>query len=788
MTTAKKNRARRNKARRQRLSEVRASGAAPGTQAPASASAEAEAPERPPELIVVNETSPANDTAHDPYEDPPFDPPDEDDEIFGGSSLARGDAAFETYPNTRAPSPANEETDEDPEAWQPANPPVQPPLPAITIHAYWDRPATAEAFAALAADPRCTRARIEIARGGLDGALAQLGATRAPDLLLLDSTLARTELFAGLAELTARIGPETRIALIGSVNDIGFFRELAARGVCEYFNAPVTADQITGALCALFAETDAARTIAVIGARGGAGASTLARNLAHAIAEAADSRAMLIDLDVHFGAAALACAHAPRIAIADALADENDTQNAPPQRGLCLLAAPAALDATELTDEALDALLAHARRQSPAVVLDLPHAWTHATRRALALADDVVIVARPDLASLRDAKNMLDQLRAAREGKIAPHVVLSMAGAPERPEIAAKDFAEVAGVTPVAIIAFDPVLHAACAVSGRMIAEAAPHAGAAYEALAAHITGVAPHRRAAPAPLVLHDIAERPPLDLTAPAPHDDYLTRARRAALAQPYALPREEDDADFAPPPRRSFRVGRVAAMALVAALAVSGALYKRAGDGAVTLGSAEARAATVQLTAARLPQRAPQIAPSDDLASLYAQAHATQNEADSHALLQRAADGGFAPAHYQLAKRAERAGDLTAARRATERAALLGNTRAMHDLGVYAARGEGGPRDDAAAYRWFRAAAELGVAESQYNLGVLHAEGRGAPADTLEALFWFNVAARFGEDASARIAALEAQVTPLDIEQARARTRTFHTRPPSPGANAL
>lgn len=801
MKAAKKNRARRNKARRHRIEETRRAGTPP---APPPAAYADEASEdivpleelpAPSPVFVEAETAPpsapalqANDTAHDPYDDPPFDPPDDDDEIFGASPFAARTALDDVTPRTYAAAPAND-ADEDPDAWTPL-PTAQPPLPALTIYAFWDRPSSAEAFAAFAADPRAARARVEIFRGGVDGARAHLPTLRRPDLLLLDTTLSRAELFASLADLTAQLGPDTRIAIVGAVNDIGFFRDLAARGVSEYFTAPAASDAIAASLCALYAEAETARTIAVIGARGGVGASTLARNLAHAIAEASESRATLVDLDVHFGAAALDCAHAPRQSLAQALADD---AQAPPARGVCLLATPAALDADALDEAALDALIAHARRQSPAVIIDLPHAWTGLTRSVLARADDVVIVARPDLASLRDAKNMLDQLRAPREGKLSPHVVLSMAGAPERPEIAAKDFAEVAGILPLATIAFDPVLHAACAVSGRMIAEADPRAAAAYETIAAHITGVAPERRSAPAPLVLHDIAAEAPLDLTARAA-EDYLTRARRAALATPYAPAVEDDDDDYAPPPRRApFRIGRVAAMALVAALAVSGALYKRAGEG-VSLGPAEAQASAVRLTAAVSTRVAPAPAlPSADLATLARQARAALEAGDAQTartLYERAADGGYAPAHYRLAKLAEGAGDLTQARRATERAAHLGHVRAMHDLGVYAARGEGGPRDDAAAYRWFRQAAEFGLPESQFNLGVLHAEGRGAPPNEAEALFWFEVAARTARDeqVTARITALEAELTPLEIEQARARAAAFHPRTPSPGANGV
>jgi localization factor PodJL len=145
----------------------------------------------------------------------------------------------------------------------------------------------------------------------------------------------------------------------------------------------------------------------------------------------------------------------------------------------------------------------------------------------------------------------------------------------------------------------------------------------------------------------------------------------------------------------------------------------------------------------------------------------------------------------AQYRLAKLYERGegvqADLAVARQWTERAAGAGNRRAMHDLGVYFARGEGAPLDEAAAFRWFRQAAELGVADSQYNLGVLYQQGRGVNASASEALFWFLVAARQGDqDAGARATALEGQLQPIQVEQARARAQAFRPRAASAVAN--
>jgi localization factor PodJL len=128
-----------------------------------------------------------------------------------------------------------------------------------------------------------------------------------------------------------------------------------------------------------------------------------------------------------------------------------------------------------------------------------------------------------------------------------------------------------------------------------------------------------------------------------------------------------------------------------------------------------------------------------------------------------------------------------NLVLARHWTERAAHGGNVRAMHDMGVYLARGEGASLDAAGAFRWFRAAADYGVADSQYNLGVLYAQGRGVNADAKEALFWFLVAGRHGDtNAVDRAVEMATHLSEADVDAIRDRARAFDTQPPNEEAN--
>ncbi len=742
--------------------------------------------------------------AADDFDDPPFDPPDEDDEILRGNPFSHllveeeDDACEEArtrWGEGRRKPPTLTPTDEH-----------EPPAPAIAIHVSWTRTEIAELITKAGADRRLARAEISYERGDIEGAAARFA--------MLDTTLTGADLLAAVDRLMRALNKDTKILIFGAVNDVRLYRDLAQRGVCDYLVPPVAEDDLVRLLCALYAEKDTARTIAVIGARGGVGASTLAQNIAWSITERHRVGAALVDLDIPFGTSAFNFGPMARQSITDILqapdsADEALAAHAAAtgRKRLRVLTAPATLErGSDLDLEALDTALKSVRRTSPFVVLDLPHAWNGWVKRALTAADEVLIVAGPDLASLRNAKNMVDQLTPARA--TAPHVALAMVGARKQQEISLKDFSDTVGGPPIATFGFDPALFGEAAIKGQMIGEIAPRsrAAAAIDALTCALTGLTPSPEEAPereAPAIAEEgapaaIAASPPaepvqlelplgppapkppvLDLVlhAPPPEAPYIVRARGAAQTS------------FRPKPARR-RKRQSGARGVSVAARVLG------GIAALSLVACAFRAAEPQAPAAPRAHAALPAAPRTTPADSYGQALAKIGASDFAAaapLLRSAAERGFAPAQYRLAKLYERGqglgADLTMARIWTERAAEAGNCAAMHDLGVYYARGEGAPADLAAAYRWFRQAAEFGVAESQFNLGILYHEGRGVAADMNEAAFWFLVAAKAGyAPAQARASEIEARLSPEDIARVHARADAFRARTPNAAANGV
>jgi localization factor PodJL len=126
-----------------------------------------------------------------------------------------------------------------------------------------------------------------------------------------------------------------------------------------------------------------------------------------------------------------------------------------------------------------------------------------------------------------------------------------------------------------------------------------------------------------------------------------------------------------------------------------------------------------------------------------------------------LRKAANLGYAPAEFYLAKLYEtgEAGvkkDAVQARVWTQRAADAGDPKAMHNLALYFFEGDGGPKNTTSAAQWFRRAADLGLVDSQFNLGRLYEDGFGVSQNPAEAYKWYLIAAKSG-DAESRMSAL-------------------------------
>jgi pilus assembly protein CpaE len=358
------------------------------------------------------------------------------------------------------------------------------PAPRISIQAFCDTVETAAAVQAAGDDRRLVKAHMKLQMGGVTAAVEAYRVSPTPNVVLLETETRGDDILAGLDQLADVCDAGTRVVVVGRVNDVVLYRELVRRGVSDYLIAPVSTLDIVRSICGLFTPTttDAkplGRVIAVVGAKGGVGASTIAHNIAWAVARDLQLDTVVTDLDLAFGTAGLDYNQDPPQGIADAVfsPDRVDTSFIDRLLSKCtdhlsLLAAPATLDRVyDFSTEAFDSIFDTLRATMPCIVLDVPHQWTGWSKRALINADEILVVAAPDLANLRNAKSLLDLLRSARPNDHRPSYCLNQVGVPKRPEIKPTDFAKALDDQPLAIIPFEPQVFGTAANNGQMIAE-----------------------------------------------------------------------------------------------------------------------------------------------------------------------------------------------------------------------------------------------------------------------------------------------------------------------------
>ena len=384
-----------------------------------------------------------------------------------------------------------------PSALSPVGATVEVSIPRIGVHVFAERQDTAAAAERAGQDRRMARAATQIRLGGVQAAIEAYQNEPTPPLVIVESLKDAQSLLAEIDALAQVCDAGTKVVIIGAANDILLYRELMRRGVSEYMVAPVQPLQLIAAIGGLFADPAqpfVGRTIAFVGARGGAGASVVAHNTAYAMSERIGVNTVIVDYDLPFGTAGLDFNQDPLGGVADALKQPErldatllDRMTVRCTDKLSLFAAPATLDADwDFGPDAFEEVTGRIRATAPFVVLDLPHLWSGWMRRALIAADEVVVVATPDLASLRNAKNMIDLIRQGRPNDAPPRLVLNQVGLPGRPEIPVKDFGAALGVHPSLTIPFDAKVFGAAANNGQMIIDSAARtkAAEAFETLA----------------------------------------------------------------------------------------------------------------------------------------------------------------------------------------------------------------------------------------------------------------------------------------------------------------
>lgn len=346
---------------------------------------------------------------------------------------------------------------------------------------------TAEAIRPIATEMGWAADKVN--KGGLRNAVQSLSVSASPQILFVDLAESGDPL-SDINSLAEVCEPGTIVIASGQVNDVRLYRDLVASGIQDYLLKPLSPDALrdafTHAQTILNAPkvTDGAAdrphyAVAVIGTRGGTGASTVATSLAWLMSEKEQRTTAMLDLDVHFGTGALALDLEPGRGLTDAIENPSRIDGLFIERAmvrasdkLSVLSAEAPINSPIVTDgSAFYQLQEEMRAAFECTVVDLPRNMLVAHPHLVSDMQCAVIVAELTLAAARDTIRILSWLKSN-----APHmstlVIANRVHAGQQLEISRKDFEGSIERKIDFVVPFDQKLAAQAAKLGKPIAEA----------------------------------------------------------------------------------------------------------------------------------------------------------------------------------------------------------------------------------------------------------------------------------------------------------------------------
>lgn len=275
-----------------------------------------------------------------------------------------------------------------------------------------------------------------IATGGIEAARKQLRGSASPGLLIVDLSESKNDPLAEINELAELCEPGTRVIALGTANDVRLYRSLIDAGVTDYMVKPVTAGDLARAVNYAVssqkpdpAEGKQGRIAAVLGARGGVGASTVAVNLAWLLSQEQGQQVVLVDLDLAFGTIALSLDIEPGSGFRDVLQNPSRIDPLFLERAALRVNDTLAILGTEeslvggghWSAEAFVPLLTELGKTFDHIVLDIPRAFAVQHPEIIATAMTTVLVTDLSLSAMRDALRIRSMVR-----ETAPHTNLKV--------------------------------------------------------------------------------------------------------------------------------------------------------------------------------------------------------------------------------------------------------------------------------------------------------------------------------------------------------------------------
>lgn len=344
---------------------------------------------------------------------------------------------------------------------------IQVLLPGAKVKLFSRNKDTVETFLSLEKDWRFARVELEVENGDAETAATLFAREASPDLVIIETDNIDDDFIDELERLAGRCAENTSAIVVGPVNDVNLYRKLVGMGVSDYIVRPVKTVSFGNDIAATLLEQIGARDsrlIAVIGSKGGVGATTISEMLSIGLSERLGQKTFLMDTSGGWSSLNVVMDFEPATTLAEAIkASENEDENVfnrmlfEYNSKLTILTSgmDVMLD-NNVEPSELEAMLDGVMTSYPAVVVDLSASSADVRRTVLTRASEIIIVTTPTVPALRSARTLMQEvidLRGGHEDEI--DLVVNMQGISSKHEIPKADITAALEKTPSAIIPFN---------------------------------------------------------------------------------------------------------------------------------------------------------------------------------------------------------------------------------------------------------------------------------------------------------------------------------------------
>ena len=339
-------------------------------------------------------------------------------------------------------------------------------LPAARVHVFSNDEKTRKAALSGNDDWRFSRVEIEVIDGDIDSAIAVYDSDDVADVIVVQTDTIDDTLLQRLGTLAEYCHEDTAAIVIGPKNDVDLYRALIDMGVSDYLVAPVKPKDFVETLARSVSDKLGAsnsKLITFIGAKGGVGTSALSQAASWASADILGQKTLLIDAASGWSSHGIGMGFEPATTLAQAVrAAESDDQDNLDRMiisisdnldvlgtgGDVMLDPPIDSDQMErLTDTLM--------MKYPAVIADLSGATPQVKKTLLMKSSKIAVIATPMLASLRQARTLIQEITSIRdEAEAEVSLIINMLGLDKANEINVKDIKAAMEHEPSALIDF----------------------------------------------------------------------------------------------------------------------------------------------------------------------------------------------------------------------------------------------------------------------------------------------------------------------------------------------